>query len=141
MVAILKTRRSLSRVSVAALVLSVLAAPVFAHHSVPVNFDQSKEITITGMLTEIKWINPHSRFRLDVRNEDGATVEWLLEMGPINTMKRAGFDIDKFAIGDTLTIIGSPRRGRDPAMVLGNPGVEGGERPTPQHPFWGGSPH
>ena len=28
-----------------------------AHHSVPVNFDQSKEITVTGVLTEIKWIN------------------------------------------------------------------------------------
>src|SRR6478672_8218111 len=68
-----------------------------AHHSVPVNFDQSKEITISGMLTEIKWVNPHSRFRVNVTSDDGKTVEWLVDMGAINTMKRAGFDIDRFA--------------------------------------------
>ena len=75
-----------------------------AHHSVPVNFDQSKEITISGMLTEIKWVNPHSRFRVNVTGDDGKPVEWLVEMGAINTMKRAGFDIDRFNVGHMLTI-------------------------------------
>ncbi len=37
-----------------------------AHHSTPVNFDQSREITIEGVLTEVVWRNPHSRFRVDV---------------------------------------------------------------------------
>src|SRR5262249_50787753 len=77
-----------------------------AHHSVPVNFDQSKEIMISGTLTEAKWINPHSRFRIDVKQDDGKTVEWLVEMGAVNTMRRAGFEIEKFVVGDTLTIIG-----------------------------------
>src|SRR5439155_14032050 len=121
--AIQKMLRSLNRVSVSrlgALVIATLelGAPAFAHHSVPVNFDQSREITVTGVLTEIKWINPHSRFRMDVKNEDGTTVEWLVEMGAINTMKRAGFDTDKFTIGDPITIIGWPGRDRDRSMLL-----------------------
>ena len=111
--------------------LLVIATPAVAHHSVPVNFDQSKEITVTGVLTEIKWINPHSRFRLDVKSDDGTAVEWLVEMGAINTMKRAGFDIDKFTIGDTLTIIGWPGRGRDRSMLLRTAVLKDGTRLTP----------
>ena len=44
-----------------AVVLAVLAlnAPLVAHHSGPVNYDTSREITIKGVLTEIRWINPH----------------------------------------------------------------------------------
>jgi hypothetical protein len=111
--------------------LLAIATPAIAHHSVPVNFDQSKEITITGVLTEIKWINPHSRFRIDVKADDGTAVEWLVEMGAINTMKRAGFDIDKFNVGDTLTVIGSPGRGRDRSMLLRTAVLKDGTRLTP----------
>ena len=136
MAAILKMRRSLNRVSAltsAALAIVALAAaaPAFAHHSVPVNFDQSREITVTGTLTEIKWINPHSRFRMDVKNDAGMTEEWLVEMGAINTMKRAGFDTDKFVVGDTITIIGSPGRGRDRSMLLRTAVLKDGTRLSP----------
>lgn len=86
---------------------------VAAHHSTPVNFDQSKEITIKGVLTEIAWRNPHSRFRLAVTAEDGSTTEWLAEMGGINIMRRADFPVEAFALGDRITITGNPgRRGR-----------------------------
>ena len=86
------------------------AEGVAAHHSTPVNFDQSKEITIEGVLTEIAWRNPHSRFRVDVTGEDGSTAEWLAEMGGINIMRRAGFPMKMFAVGDRITITGNPGR-------------------------------
>jgi hypothetical protein len=131
-----KMPRSLNRASGLTFALLALAvvtrgAPAFAHHSVPVNFDQSREITVTGVLTEIKWINPHSRFRMDVKNDDGTTVEWLVEMGAINTMKRAGFDTDKFTIGDTITIIGWPGRDRDRSMLLRTAVLKDGTRLSP----------
>jgi hypothetical protein len=80
---------------------------------VPVNFDQSKEITISGTFTEAKWINPHSRFRIDVKQDDGTTVEWLVEMGAVQYDAASGFEIEKFVVGDTLTIIGWPGRDRE----------------------------
>jgi hypothetical protein len=134
--AIRKMPRSLPRGSVLTVALLALAAlavtaPARAHHSVPVNFDQSREITVMGTLTEIKWINPHSRFRMDVKGDDGKTVEWLVEMGAINTMKRAGFDTEKFAIGDTLTIIGWPGRDRDRSMLLRTAVLKDGTRLSP----------
>ena len=95
------------------LLVQASAQGVAAHHSTPVNFDQSKEITIEGVLTEIAWRNPHSRFRVDVVGEGGSTAEWLAEMGGINIMRRAGFPMEVFAVGDRITITGNPgRRGR-----------------------------
>src|ERR1051326_9047473 len=108
MAAIPRMPRSLNRAnSIATLVLLVaallsFAGPALAHHSVPVNFDQSKEITITGALTEAKWINPHSRFRVNVKQDDGTTVEWLVEMGAVNTMRRAGSGLEELAVRPTL---------------------------------------
>ena len=105
------------RLLIAALAVLALNAPLLAHHSVPVNYDSSRRITVTGVLTEIRWINPHSRFRLDVTSDDGSTEAWLAEMGAHNTMVRAGFQTELFAIGDSITIIGSPAR-RDTNGIL-----------------------
>lgn len=122
---------SLTTLVIVAAALLAYATRASAHHSVPVNFDQSKEITISGTLTEAKWINPHSRFRVDVKQDDGKTVEWLVEMGAVNTMRRAGFEIEKFVVGDPLTIIGWPSRGRDRSMLLRTAVLKDGTRLTP----------
>ena len=114
-----------------ALAFLVWAVSARAHHSVPVNFDQSKEVTISGVLTEIRWVNPHSRFRVNVTGDDGKTVEWLVEMGAINTMKRAGFETERFNIGDMLTIIGWPGRGRERTMLLRTAVLRDGTRLSP----------
>jgi hypothetical protein len=95
----------------------VWAAIAGAHHSVPVNFDQSREVTVIGVITDIKWVNPHSHWRLDVTNADGATVEWLVEFGAKNTMVRAGFPMERFMAGDRVEVTGNPGR-RDRALLL-----------------------
>jgi len=101
-----------------------------AHHSTAVNFDSSKEITVSGVLTEIKWMNPHSRFRLNVKNAQGKAEEWLVEMGALNTMKRAGFPLERFVIGDEVTMIGAAGR-RDRAILLRESVLKDGTHLTP----------
>ena len=114
-----------------AAVLVVAAGTVLgAHHSVPVNFDQSREITISGILTEIKWVNPHSHWRVNVAGDDGRTVEWLIEFGAVNTMKRAGFPLERFMYGDRVEITGNP--GRRDRVVLLREVVHNGVRLNPE---------
>lgn len=113
-----------------ALLVSAAAPEMGAHHSVPVNYDQSREIAIEGVLTEIRWLNPHARFRVDVTNPDGFVVEWLAEMGAANTMKRADFPMERFAVGDRITIIGNPGR-RDRTILLNETVLKDGTRLTP----------
>ncbi|HEY5624240.1 MAG TPA: DUF6152 family protein [Gammaproteobacteria bacterium] len=88
-----------------------------AHHSVPVNFDQSRQITIEGMLTQIEWRNPHSHFRVDVATEDGSVQKWLVEMGSANAMRRAGYPFERFVVNEEITIVGWPGR-RDETIFL-----------------------
>ena len=101
-----------------------------AHHSTVVNFDSSREITVDGVITEVRWLNPHSRFRLDVKNKDGRVEEWLVEMGALNTMKRAGFPTERFVVGEPLTVIGAAGR-RDRAVLLREVILKDGVHLTP----------
>ncbi len=109
----------------AVLATVLLAAGASAHHSVPVNFDQTREISVTGVLTEIKWLNPHSHFRMDVADGEGGTEEWLVEMGAMNTMRRAGFQTDRFSLGQLVTITGWPGR-RDRVVYLNRARMDDG---------------
>jgi hypothetical protein len=118
------------RVLAVLVAMSGIPAGAGAHHSTAVNFDSSKEVTVQGVITEIRWLNPHSRFRLDVTNPDGTTVEWLVEMGAANTMKRAGFPADRFALGDRVTLTGAAGR-RDRALLLREAVLKDGTRLTP----------
>jgi hypothetical protein len=110
--------------------LLALGAPMAAHHSVPVNFDSSREVTIEGVLTEVVWINPHSRFRVDVKSEDGRNLEWLVEMGAINTMRRAGFETERFVVGDSITVTGWPGH-REGTVLLRSVVLPDGTRLSP----------
>ena len=88
----------------------VLALPALAHHSVPVNFDMQSDYTVTGVLVETAWRNPHSHLVLKVTNDQGETEDWLIEWNAVNTIRRLskklGFSLDDFVIGDTITVRG-----------------------------------
>lgn len=101
------------RMAVAIFVLTFAASvmPVAAHHSVPGTFDVSKEITIRGAVTRIEWANPHARFWVDARNDDGTVSNWELELPPPNALKRSfGLDSSKPEIR-SLLISGGQRMG------------------------------
>ena len=94
------------RMAVAIFVLTFAASvmPVAAHHSVPGTFDISKEITIRGAVTRIEWANPHARFWVDARNDDGAVSNWELELAPPNALKRS-LGLDFIKAGDQVTVV------------------------------------
>jgi len=130
--------KTLRPICLLALALILIDAGL-AHHSVPVNFDQSRQIDVEGVLTDVKWLNPHSHFRMDVTVEDGSSVEWLVEMGSFNAMKRSGFETHLFDVGTAVTVIGWPGR-RERTVYLTQALVPDGEdvkcvrAPTSQSP-------
>lgn len=89
-----------------ALGLAASVMPVAAHHSVPAIFDISKEITIRGVVTKINWTNPHARFWVEARNDDGAVTNWELELPPPNYLKRSlSLGLDFIKLGDQVTVV------------------------------------
>lgn len=87
-----------------------LGAAAGAHHSVAVNFDNSKTLTLTGRITQVNFRNPHSRITLEVAQPDGTLKEWLIEWSDRNALVRRKVRFELLRVGETVTITASPSR-------------------------------
>lgn len=84
--------------------LVLAAMPAVAHHAVQAAYDQDKQATITGTLTKVMWINPHVRWFLDVKDENGKVTTWNISGAGPNGFRQIGISgRDVFKAGGTYT--------------------------------------
>lgn len=81
--------------------------PVLAHHSFEAEYDARKPIKITGTVTKVEWMNPHARFYVDVKGDDGKVINWNFELGAIPVLLKVGWRKDSLKQGDMVTVEGS----------------------------------
>lgn len=92
--------------AVAGLSLLLVAQPVLAHHAFSAEFDASKEIKLSGTITKVEWINPHSWIHLDVKQPDGTVQHWMIEGGTPNALMRRGVTKDALPPGTEIVVGG-----------------------------------
>src|SRR5919197_893520 len=98
------------RVSVASIVatgLLMTAAPLVAHHSAALAYDETKKVEAQGIVTKILVRNPHSWIFLESTDDKGQKVEWQIEMGGVPSMSWAK---DGLPIGIAVKVAGHPSR-------------------------------
>lgn len=86
--------------------LSGLALNAQAHHAFSAEFDGEKPIEVTGVVTKLELINPHSWLYLDVKGADGKVSNWGFEFGAPFSLKEKGITKATLAPGTKVTING-----------------------------------
>jgi len=93
---------------IATLVLGLLAAtvPAAAHHSFSAEFDSEKQVTLTGEVVMMEWVNPHSWLHIDVPKPDGSVERWKIEGGSPSVLFRLGWNRNSLPKGTKITVVG-----------------------------------
>ena len=85
------------------------ATPAFSHHS-NVAFEVTKVVTITGVVREFQWRNPHTWVILTVDDGKGKKVDWSVEGRAPGVLLRAGWTKNSILPGETITVDMSPAK-------------------------------
>ena len=95
--------------TLAAAAFLLCAAPAQSHHS-NVAYEVTKVITITGIVKEFQWVNPHTWLHVVVDDGKGGKVEWAAEGRAPGILGRAGWSRSVLKPGETVTIDMSPAK-------------------------------
>jgi Family of unknown function (DUF6152) len=93
----------------AALALTCLFSPVYAHHSFAA-FDQTRKIEISGSVQEFQYTNPHSWLMVSVDKQGGGTEVWSVEMLSPSVLSRMGWKKNTLKAGDKVKVTLNPTR-------------------------------
>jgi hypothetical protein len=80
-------------------------------------FEQTKTITLEGVVKEFQWSNPHSWLLIDVKDAAGKLTTWGFEAEGPSTLQRAGIRPSEFPIGTKVTMTGRPMKDGRPAAI------------------------
>jgi hypothetical protein len=84
--------------------------PVHAHHNPTSHYIIDKMITVTGVVTKFRLINPHARIYFDVTTIDGEIQHWLAEGNAAAILLRRGWNKTTLKPGDIIEISGYPAK-------------------------------
>jgi hypothetical protein len=100
----------------ALMLILVLAAPLFAHHSTAM-YDMANPVTVTGVVKRFEWTNPHAFIFLDVKDAKGNVVEWEVEMMSLNHLRGYGWTRSTVKPGDTISCTGGAAKSGATSMI------------------------
>jgi hypothetical protein len=89
---------------------SFAGSQAYSHHSFAVFFQTDKTVSVTGVVTEFRFSNPHGLIRLNVTTEKGGTESWSAETNSPSILTRRGWTKESIKPGEKVTLEGWPAR-------------------------------
>mgnify|MGYP003577451146 CR=1 FL=1 len=94
---------------------SALPSLATAHHSFAL-FDQTKLVTVQGVVERFAWTNPHITIYLDTPGPPPQRFK--IETGSVNALQRAGWSADSIKAGESAEVSFRPLKNGDPGGLL-----------------------
>jgi hypothetical protein len=98
----------------------------------------AKTITLSGVVKEFQWTNPHCWIQMTVTDASGKAAEWSIEANSPSSLSRQGWKRTILKPGDKINVSAHPLRDGRPGASLVNlslaDGTQIGGSPTPDPP-------
>lgn len=114
----MRTPRALAVAFAVMAAVSLLGGVVSAHHSRAGYDTDDKITTMKGVVTEVRWRNPHVFILWGVTGDKGHVVQWTGEFSSPTTMISEGLSRDTFKPGDELAITVIPAKAGTPQGLV-----------------------
>lgn len=112
---------------VVAAALAISAPTATAHHAFTPVYDGKRSVTVQGVVTDFKLMNPHSLMTMDVKDASGPVVMWTVEFDGLLNLSEFGWTARTIVAGETVTVTGSPTHTNSPRMFFRRLVRAGGE--------------
>ena len=87
--------------------VAIAVVPAAAHHPFTPHYDASRPASITGVVAELRVVNPHVVLIIEGPGPDGSTGRWAFEGFPPNVLRRRQQDFEeRLKPGTNITISG-----------------------------------
>ena len=102
-------RNRLPAICLAVVCALAFSGPAWAHHG-GAAYDNEHPVTLSGTVKGFQFIQPHPLIDLEVKDAQGVTTEWSVEMTAPNHLSHFGWNGKKLKPGDQITVVGLPSK-------------------------------
>ena len=99
-------------------VVMLCAAAAMPHHAFSPVYDDKREITVTGVVTQFKFVNPHAMMYMDVADGAGKITKWTVEFAGNLNLSEKGWTANTIKAHERLTVTGNPTHTGSPRMFF-----------------------
>jgi hypothetical protein len=71
-------------------------------------YDEGRLLTVSGVVTEFKFVNPHAMMYMDVTDASGKVSKWTVEFAGRLNLSNVGWTAQSIKAGERVTVTGNP---------------------------------
>jgi len=98
--------------------LALFVEPAISHHSFAPVYDAKRMVTVKGVVTQFKFVNPHAMMFMNVTDDNGKIVKWTVEFAGSLNLTNIGWTAETIKAGEQVTVTGNPTHTASPRMFF-----------------------